>query len=308
MVDFDLIHLLQFLVVIKAQVWWKAESFDTNYAPSSQRHAFPWSFGGLRSQCYSFLCKPHSRFWWDLHLAINHQAQRAGEDYPQQHHQPPSVQPTAVPFTGIPCASAAPAVHPWSCCDLRPSNCCTLAPRTKIGTAESEIRSARVTLHTQKEERIKGAMQKPRWWFEYNLWRNQTERMISTNTHMCFWVFASTTLAFLKTLWRRCSLCINWQLPYLSRSYGIMSSIAFIKILNWFKQGTAAASPRPCNKNVKTQCTVFSNPLMEWGRQTFVTQQGSINNLMSVRDSRRPALCRESKNLKVAWHPKIPSE
>lgn len=70
-----------------------------------------------------------SRFWCDLHLAIHHQAQRAGEDYPQQHHLPPSLQPTSVPFTGLPCASAASALHPHSRCSLHTSNCCTLPPR-----------------------------------------------------------------------------------------------------------------------------------------------------------------------------------
>lgn len=68
----------------------------------------------------------YSRFWWDLHLSVSHQDQRTGEDNPQQHHQhTPSLQPTSVPFNGIPGVPGVPwtpAVHPCSCSQLHQSS------------------------------------------------------------------------------------------------------------------------------------------------------------------------------------------
>lgn len=99
--------------------------------------------------------KLYSRFWWDLHLAFDHQAWQAEEDNPQQHHQPPSVRPTSFRLSDIPSVSPAPAVHPCSCCNLhQSSDCCTLAPREKeeIRTAQSEITHAQVTVQTERRK------------------------------------------------------------------------------------------------------------------------------------------------------------
>lgn len=116
----------------------------------------------VKTQCQGFSgAKLNSRFWWDLHLPVDHRAQRAEEDNPLQHHQPPSPRPTSVRFSGIPSVSPTPAVHPRSCCELhQSSDCCTLAPeeRDEIRTMQVEIRSAQVTVQTQRDGSIRGAM------------------------------------------------------------------------------------------------------------------------------------------------------
>lgn len=117
--------------------------------------SFYWTgrcFTGTRSQTWGFL---DSRFWGDLHLAIDHQAQRAGEDYPHQHHQPASAQPTSVWFTDMPRVSPAPALHPRSCCNLRSSNCCTLTRWERIKWDSRKQRLDRVRSQQQQKQRIR---------------------------------------------------------------------------------------------------------------------------------------------------------
>lgn len=116
--------------------------------------SFYWTdswFTGIWSQILGFL---DSRFWWDLHLAINRQAQRAGENYPHQHHQPASAQPTSVWFSDMPRVSPAPALHPRSCCNLGSSNCCTLSQYERIKWDSGKQRLDRVRSQHQQQQMI----------------------------------------------------------------------------------------------------------------------------------------------------------
>lgn len=108
-------------------------------------------FTGIWSQILGFL---DSRFWWDLHLAIDHKAQRAGEDYPHQHHQPASAQPTSVWFTDMLRVSPAPALHPCSCCNPRSSNCRTLTQYERIKWDSRKQRLDKVRSQHQQQQRI----------------------------------------------------------------------------------------------------------------------------------------------------------
>lgn len=110
----------------------------------------------------------NSRFWWDLHLTINHQAQRAGEDYPQQHGQPPSLQPTSVQFTGLPCVPAAPAVH--AICILPVVAHWFQEKEMKLGQRKVRLDVLRSQCQPRNREALK-VHANPSSGFEYNQWR-----------------------------------------------------------------------------------------------------------------------------------------